>query len=80
MPWIRKKLLIWGKTYPEFSEKYYETVCTGALDVETGNLIRLYPITLRYMKEPFKAYDFVEAEIERNSSDPRPESYKINQE
>lgn len=80
MPWTRKKLLIWGKTYPEFSEKYYETVCTGALDVETGNLIRLYPITLRYMKEPFKAYDFVEAEIERNSSDPRPESYKINQE
>ena len=26
--WKRTRLLIWGKTYPEFSKKYYETVIT----------------------------------------------------
>ena len=24
-------VLIWGKTYPELSSRYVETVCTGAL-------------------------------------------------
>jgi hypothetical protein len=78
--WSRKRLLIWGKTYPEFSRNYYETVCTGAVDAETGKLVRIYPITLRHMKEPFSLYDWIEADIERNTSDPRPESYRIQQE
>jgi len=77
--WAKKKYLIWGKTYPEFSKTYYETVCTGALDAETGNLVRIYPITLRYMKEPFKTYDWVEVEAERNTADFRPESFRIRQ-
>jgi hypothetical protein len=79
MTWESKRLLIWGKTYPEFSATYYETVCTGAIDVESRKLIRIYPITLRYMHEPFSLYDWIEAEIERNTSDFRPESYKIKQ-
>lgn len=79
MIWTQKRLLIWGKTYPEFSAKYYETVCTGAVDAESGKLVRIYPITLRYMKEPFKAYDWVEARVAKNASDPRPESFKIEQ-
>lgn len=77
--WIKKKLLIWGKTYPEFSAKYYETVCTGAVDAETGRLVRIYPITLRYRKERFGAYDWIEAESQKNTSDFRPESFKIRQ-
>ncbi len=77
--WQKKRLLIWGKTYPEFSKTYYETVCTGAVDGDSGKLVRIYPITLRYMQEPFKLYDWVEAEVERNSSDFRPESYRIRQ-
>lgn len=77
--WERKRLLVWGKTYPEFSKKHYETVCTGAVDADTGRLLRIYPITLRYMKEPFSLFNWVEAEVERNQSDFRPESYKINQ-
>lgn len=76
--WEKKRLLVWGKTYPQFSTKYYETVCTGAVDTETGKLIRIYPITLRYMSEPFSKYEFIEAEIQRNLSDRRPESHKIN--
>jgi hypothetical protein len=55
--WIKKRLLIWGTTYPEFSKKYYETVCTGALDVATQKLVRIYPIRLRHMKEPIGASD-----------------------
>src|SRR3982074_2828632 len=77
--WTKKKLLIWGKTYPEFSTTYYETVCAGAVDGDTGKLLRIYPITLRYMTKPFTTYDLVEAEIARNVSDPRPESCKIKQ-
>jgi len=42
--WTTTKLLIWGTTYPEFSKTYYETVCTGALDEDTGKLVRIYPI------------------------------------
>lgn len=77
--WETKRLLIWGKTYPEFSRRYYETVCTGAIDGSTGNLVRIYPITLRYQKEPFKLYDWIEARVERNTSDFRPESHRIDQ-
>jgi hypothetical protein len=79
MTWERKRLLIWGKTYPEFSKSYFETVCTGAIDADTGKLIRIYPITLRYMEEDFSLYDWIEADIERNTSDFRPESYRIKQ-
>jgi|HubBroStandDraft_4_1064222.scaffolds.fasta_scaffold168768_2 hypothetical protein len=31
--WTTKKLLIWGKTYPEFSKSHYETVCTAPTSV-----------------------------------------------
>lgn len=78
--WARKRLLIWGKTYPEFSKKHYETVCTGAIDGDTRQLLRIYPITLRYLKEPFSKYQWIEVPVERNTKDPRPESYHIRQE
>lgn len=77
--WTKKRLLIWGTTYPEFSKTYYETVCTGALDGETGRLLRIYPVTLRYLNEPFKSYQWIEAEVARNAGDFRPESFKIRQ-
>lgn len=77
--WTKKKLLIWGTTYPEFSKSYYETVCTGAIDGDTGRLVRIYPITLRFQKEAFSLYDWIEAEVERNTSDFRPESHRIRQ-
>jgi hypothetical protein len=43
------KVLIFGKTYPELSTKYVETVCTGGL-LESGQPIRLYPVPLRYLE------------------------------
>lgn len=78
--WERRRILVWGTTYPEFSKKYFETVCTGAVDGTTGRLLRIYPITLRYRQEPFGAYRWLDAELERNSSDYRPESHRIRQE
>jgi hypothetical protein len=77
--WNKTRMLIWGKTYPEFSAKYYETVCTGAVHADTGRLIRIYPVTLRYLDTKFKTYQWIEAEIEKNPADPRPESFKIKQ-
>ncbi len=74
-----KRLLVWGKTAPEFSKTYYETVCTGAVDVETGNLLRIYPITMRHHEQQFKKYTFIDAELEKRTQDPRPESFRIEQ-
>src|SRR6266478_6463653 len=75
----KKRFLIWGKTYPELSSRYYETVCTGAV-LEDGTPIRLYPIPFRYLDEgdKFKKYQWMTAAISKNSSDPRPESYRID--
>jgi hypothetical protein len=77
--WESRRLLIWGTTYPEFSKKYYETVCTGAIDETTGKLLRIYPITLRYQIDRFKHYQWIRAEVQRNTSDFRPESHRIRQ-
>lgn len=78
--WTPKRLLIWGKTYPEFSRQHYETVCTGAIDGENGQLLRIYPISLRYLQQQFSKYQWIEVPAERNTKDPRPESYRIQQE
>src|SRR5262249_4696351 len=43
----RQRILIWGKTRPELSRTYRETVCTGGILADNRRLIRLYPIPLR---------------------------------
>ena len=77
--WTRKKLLIIAKTYPEFSKSHLETVCTAAIDGETGRLIRVYPMSLRYMERQPQAFEWIEADVEKNPKDFRPESYRIRQ-
>jgi hypothetical protein len=72
------KILIWGKTYPELSKKYIETVCTAGV-LESGKPVRLYPITYRYLNdEQFKLYQWITAGLLKNPNDSRPESYKID--
>src|SRR2546426_745060 len=75
------RVLIWGKTYPELSSRYTETVCTAGVR-ENGSPIRLYPVPLRYLEgeNQYKLYDVIEVEACRSSSDPRPESYKLRTE
>lgn len=78
--WEKRKILIWGKTRPEVSTKYREIVCTGGVFEDTKRLVRIYPIPLRYLKDEsiFKKYQWIEAQVAKNESDPRPESYRIN--
>lgn len=79
--WEEHKILIWGKTYPEISSKYYETVCTGGV-LDTGRFIRLYPIPFRYLADTkiFTKYQWIKARIKKSKEDPRPESFKIDPE
>lgn len=81
-----RELLVWGTTYPEFSKKYYETVCTGAIDVNTREMIRIYPIRLRQMRkhrveegEEFRTWDVIRAKLFPALSDSRPESRRIDE-
>jgi len=74
---MRTKLLITVKAYPALSKKYNETVCTAGI-TEEGKWIRIYPIPFRQLdyKNQFRKYEWVELDLERNTSDFRPESYR----
>jgi hypothetical protein len=78
MPIERIRVLIWGKTYPELSATYTETVCTGGCR-EDGSPIRLYPVPLRYLDpdQQYSLYHWIELPVEKSTRDPRPESYKV---
>jgi hypothetical protein len=78
--WERKRVLIWGKTRPELSRTYRETVCTGGVFEDTKRLVRLYPIPLRFLNDQqvFRKYQWVEVDVRRHADDPRPESYRVN--
>ena len=77
---IRKeRVYILVKTYPAISKKYNELVCTAGI-LENGEWIRLYPIPFRILKEDqkFPKFSWIEVEIERNTEDFRPETYRPN--
>jgi hypothetical protein len=81
--WERRRILIWGKTRPEVSRNYRETVCTGGVFADSGRLVRLYPIPLRYLDDEkyFKKYQWITADVQRaDDRDRRPESYRIRAE
>ncbi len=74
-----ERILITVKTYPTLSAKYGELVCTAGLR-EDGSWIRIYPVPFRSLEEyqKFEKYRIIEAQVIRNSKDPRPESHKVN--
>ncbi len=74
----RKKICITVKTYPTLSKKYDELVCTAGL-LDDGSWIRIYPLPFRKLDydKKYKKYHWIEADVERNLSDIRPESYKV---
>jgi len=74
----RKRIYITVKTYPTLSEKYDELVCTAGIS-EDGSWIRLYPLPFRKLDndQKYKKYQWIEADIERNTSDFRIESHKV---
>jgi len=71
------KVLVTIKTYPSLSEKYDELVCTAGF-LEDGSMIRIYPVPFRKLdyERQYKKYQWIEIDLEKRSSDFRPESYK----
>jgi hypothetical protein len=76
--WVEKKALIIGRAYPEPSKKHIETVCTGAITDE-GELLRLYPIPLRYLEEDqkYKLWTYARFLVQKSADDKRKESYRV---
>lgn len=72
------RVLIWGKTYPELSRRYTETVCTGGV-LPNGQPVRLYPVPLRYLNDDknFRLYDWIDIPITKAQDDTRPESFRV---
>ena len=72
----RKRILITVKTYPTLSRKYGETVCTAGV-CEDGSWVRIYPVPFRRLDEDeqYKKYDWIECDLRKSTSDPRPETY-----
>ena len=73
-----ERILVLVKTYPTPSTKSIEVTCTAGVD-SRGRLIRIFPIPFRLLDDDkqFKKFQEIKADIWK-SSDPRPESYKIN--
>lgn len=73
-----KRILIWGKTYPELSSRHTETVCTGGV-LEDESPVRLYPIPYRYLEgeKKFTNYQWITARIAKDTRDTRPESFHV---
>lgn len=73
----RQRVLITVKTYPTLSRKYGETVCTAGIR-EDGSWVRMYPVPFRRLEEAqqYSKYDWVECDLIRNTSDPRPETFR----
>jgi hypothetical protein len=79
MNYEKKRIYIVVKTYPTASKEYAELVCTAGV-LEDGTWIRLYPIPFRKLddEQKFRKFTWIEAEVIRNTSDFRPETYRPN--
>lgn len=73
----RERVLITVKTYPTLSRSYGETVCTAGVR-EDGSWVRIYPVPFRRLgqEERYRKFDWIECDLYRNTSDPRPESFR----
>lgn len=73
----KEKILITVKTYPTLSSKYDELVCTAGFR-EDGSWVRIYPIPFRKLDydSRYKKYQWIEVDLVKNDSDPRPESFR----
>ena len=71
----KERVLITVKTYPTLSRKHGETVCTAGIRPD-GSWVRIYPVPFRRLEqeEQYKKFDWIEAELIKSRSDPRPET------
>lgn len=77
----KTKVLITVKTYPVISKTYQEVVCTAGMRAD-GSWIRIYPVPFRQYDEyeQYKKFQWIEADLVRNTSDKRSESYRLESE
>jgi hypothetical protein len=78
---ITKRILITVKAPPNPSQKYQETNCCAGIDLDSGQLIRLYPIPFRLLDDSkkFPKYTIIKVSCQRPLRDKRIESYKVDQ-
>ena len=71
----KERVLITVKTYPTLSRRYGETVCTAGIRPD-GSWVRIYPVPFRRLEESeqYSKYDWIEADLIKSQSDPRPET------
>lgn len=74
----KRRVFITVKTYPTLSKKYDELVCTAWI-LDDGSWVRIYPLPFRKLDydNRYKKYQWLEISLQKNTSDPRPESYKV---
>lgn len=79
--WQRRQILVLGMTYPSYSRKYTENVCTGGIFTDTFEMCRLHPVPKRYWDEDdrFRSWQFIEADVERHDADHRAESWRLGE-
>jgi hypothetical protein len=84
IPMNSRKILVVTKTYPSISQRYGETVCTAGIllneQEEPQQWIRIYPVRYRDLEfeKKYPKWGIIQASIERNHKDYRPESYRID--
>ena len=78
---ITKNILIIVKAPPNPSKKYQETNCCAGIDLDSGQLVRLYPIPFRLLdnSKQFPKYSIIKVSCQKPLRDKRIESYKIDQ-
>ena len=71
----KERVLITVKTYPTLSRKHGETVCTAGIRPD-GSWVRIYPVPFRRLEqeEQYRKFDWIEADLIKSRSDPRPET------
>jgi hypothetical protein len=74
----RRRVLIAVKTYPTPARHGVEVSCTAGI-AEDGTWVRLFPVPFRFLEQSrqFAKYQWVEVGMTK-SSDPRPESYRVD--
>jgi len=78
---VTKRVLITIKAPPNPSKKYLETNCCAGVDLDSGQLIRLYPIPFRLLDDAkkFPKYSIIRVVCYKPLRDKRIESYKVDQ-
>jgi hypothetical protein len=78
--YLKKRILVVVKTYPNPSPRYVETVRSAGVDLETGEWVRLYPITFRALADrQFEKFQIIRCRVARRPTDNRPESWRVDQ-